>query len=121
MEGFDQREYRTVVFAALLHDVGKLFEMGGFVDDYQKTDTILQGNYSKDQKELYYKHVHVLYTKDFCEVLAKQIHSLLSDPVAEIIKPSQDWINLSFRHHIASTPLEKMRTAACFRNQSACA
>jgi CRISPR-associated protein Csm1 len=108
MEGFDQRKYRTVVLAALLHDVGKLFEMGGLIDDYQKADTILQGDHPKDRKKLYCKQVHVLHTKDFCEVLAKQIPSLLSDPVAEIKKPGQDWINLSFRHHIASTPLEKM-------------
>jgi len=108
MEGFDQRKYRTVVLAALLHDVGKLFEMGGLVDDYQKADTILQGDYPKDRKELYYKQAHVLHTKDFCEILAKQIPSLLSDLITEIKKPCQDWINLSFRHHIASTPLEKM-------------
>ena len=83
-----------IVFASLLHDIGKLFERAEVLDDYNK-DEFKQQEYCPKAKKGYYSHKHVLYTLKFCEELAEKIPVL-----KEQYQTDKTWINLSARHHI---------------------
>lgn len=99
-----------VVLAALLHDVGKAFERAEMLDDYRRDPEYLQA-YCRKQVN-YYSRLHVLHTLKFCELIADKYDFLRPAEGQRIRQADQHWINLASRHHVASTPFEKLISAS---------
>ncbi len=104
-------ELEQVVLGALLHDVGKLLERGELLGEY-RTDPYQQQADCRLRREGYYSHKHVLHTRRFCEVLAEAVPALRPAQGQRAGGADQHWINLAARHHVASTPLEKLVSLA---------
>lgn len=91
-----------VVFGALLHDIGKFWERAEMFGKHRHSDDEKQRNCRWNQQGRYFSHLHVLNTRAFCELLAENL------PIAPEPGTDQNWINLAARHHIASSPLERL-------------
>lgn len=96
-----------VVLGALFHDVGKFWERADRLGEYRQDDSQKQFDCPWDRSG-YWSHLHVLNTRRFCERLAEQISFLKPESGGT----TDNWINLAARHHVASSPLEKLVTAA---------
>jgi len=96
-----------VVLGALFHDIGKFWERADRLGEYRQDDSQKQFDCPWDRSG-YWSHLHVLNTRRFCERLAEQISFLKPESGGT----TDNWINLAARHHVASSPLEKLVTAA---------
>jgi CRISPR-associated protein Csm1 len=96
-----------VVLGTLFHDIGKFWERADRLGEYRQDDSQKQFDCPWDRSG-YWSHLHVLNTRRFCERLAEQISFLKPESGGT----TDNWINLAARHHVASSPLEKLVTAA---------
>ena len=96
-----------VVLGALFHDIGKFWERADRLGEYRKDDNQKQLDCPWDRGG-YWSHLHVLNTRRFCEYLVEKIPFLKPESGGT----TDNWINLAARHHVASSPLEKLVEAA---------
>jgi CRISPR-associated protein Csm1 len=101
------KSHDHVVLGALLHDIGKFWERADRLGEYRKDDSQRQFDCPWDRGG-YWSHLHVLNTRQFCEQLTEQVPFLLP----ESGDTTDNWINLAAHHHVASSPLERLVTAA---------
>lgn len=97
-----------VVFAALLHDIGKFFERAERLGEYRSNEAQQQMDCPWHRQEGYWSHKHVLHTRRFCELLAECVTILQPEEYQRSRNADQHWINLAVRHHVSASPLEKL-------------
>ena len=95
------------VLGTLLHDIGKFWERADCLGEYRQDNFQKQFDCPWDRCG-YWSHLHVLNTRRFCERLAEQVPFLKPESGGT----TDNWINLAARHHVASSPLEKLVEAA---------
>jgi len=95
-----------VVLGALLHDIGKFFERGELLGEYRNNDEQEQDDCPWNHQGGYRSHKHVLHSRRFCEVLFEHLTALKPQSYQRIKTADQHWVNLTARHHVASTSLE---------------
>lgn len=105
-------ELEQVVLGALVHDAGKLFERAELLGEYRTDPDQQQADCRWQEKGGYYSHRHVLHTRRFCELLAERVPALRPETGQRSAGADQHWMTLAARHHVASTPLERLVSAA---------
>jgi CRISPR-associated protein Csm1 len=85
----------TIVFASLVHDIGKFFERAESLDEYCQNETKRQ-QYCNTGNKGQSGFFHVLRTLRFCELL--QAHTPLLKPIAQQ-DPNEHWADMAANHH----------------------